>query len=194
MTDTNMVMLCGHCGNRTTFEVKGEYSRKAYWRNDPRQTYDVPYHLLRCLTCSYPTLVEFLDEIDEEVLYPAVRTSLTNLPKQIEKEYQASLKVRYISSNACAVLARRTLEAIFTHENAVGRTLSEKVNDLIKSERIPPLLADVAHLGRQIGNLGAHFDKEEVTEADVTAILDFLETILEYLRAFHNSEALPCMS
>jgi hypothetical protein len=57
----------------------------------------------------------------------------------------------------------------------------EKVNNLIKSERIPPLLADVAHLGRQIGNLGAHFDKEEVTEADVTAMLDFLETILEYL-------------
>ena len=60
-------------------------------------------------------------------------------------------------------------------------TLADKVNNLIKSDRIPPIVADMAHLGRQIGNLGAHFDKQEVTEADVTAMLGFLETILEYL-------------
>jgi hypothetical protein len=122
-----------------------------------------------------------LDDLDYEVLYPVSKTNLTNLPKTIEKEYEATLKVRHISSNACAVLARRTLEAIFAHENAVGRTLSDKVNNLIKSERIPPLLADVAHLGRQIGNLGAHFDKQEVTEVEISAMLDFLEIILQYL-------------
>ena len=115
------------------------------------------------------------------LFHPVVRKSLTNLPIDIQKEYEATLKVRNISSNACAVLARRTLEAIFTHENAEGRTLADKVNNLIKSDRIPPIVADMAHLGRQIGNLGAHFDKQEVTEADVTAMLGFLETILEYL-------------
>ncbi len=78
-------------------------------------------------------------------------------------------------------MARRTLEAIFTQENARGQTLADKINDLLKSKSIPPLLAEVAHLGRQIGNLGAHFDKEEVTEQDVSAMLEFLETILEYL-------------
>ena len=184
-SETDVIMLCGHCGNQTAFEVKGAYSRSASYYNTSSKKwryYDEPYSLLRCRTCSHPMLVKYLgDEFDEEVLYPVSKTGLTNVPTQIEKEYKATLQVRHISSNACAVLARRTLEAIFSHENAAGRTLSDKVNDLIKSERIPPLLADVAHLGRQIGNLGAHFDKEEVTEADVTAMIDFLETILEYL-------------
>ncbi len=57
----------------------------------------------------------------------------------------------------------------------------QKVDYLLKSASIPPLLADVAHLGRQIGNLGAHFDKQEVTEEDISAMLDFLEIILQYL-------------
>jgi hypothetical protein len=120
-------------------------------------------------------------DLEEIILYPTTKNSLTNIPSVIQKEYEATLKVRNISSNACAVLARRTLEAIFAHEKAEGRTLADKVNNLIKSDRIPPLVADLANMGRQIGNLGAHFDKEEVTEADVAAMLDFLETILEYL-------------
>lgn len=182
MADTQRVMLCGHCGNITAFEVEGGYAGKVrYYFSTTKVTEidDVPYVLLRCLTCSYPTLM--LDDLDYAVLYPVSKTNLTNLPKTIEKEYEATLKVRHISLNACAVLARRTLEAIFAHENAVGRTLSDKVNNLIKSERIPPLLADVAHLGRQIGNLGAHFDKQEVTEVEISAMLDFLEIILQYL-------------
>ena len=51
----------------------------------------------------------------------------------------------------------------------------------MKSERIPPLLADMAHLGRKFGNLAAHFAKEQVTEDDISAMLDFVEAILEYL-------------
>ena len=183
MADEKLIMVCGHCGNKTAFELMGQYSRKVSYYSTYTQKpaeYDVQYRFLRCLTCSNPTLT-YDEGLDEEALYPGANHSLTNLPMRINKEYEATLKVRNISSNACAVLARRTLEAIFTHENAEGKTLMEKVNNLIKSERIPPLVADTAHLGRQIGNLGAHFDKEEVTEEDVTAMLDFLETILEYL-------------
>ncbi len=70
----------------------------------------------------------------------------TMLPESIEKAYRAALKVQDIEPNACAVLARRTLEAIFIYEKAEGKTPMEKVNNLIKSDRIPPLLADMAHL------------------------------------------------
>jgi Domain of unknown function (DUF4145) len=95
--------------------------------------------------------------------------------------YKAALQVQNISLNACAVLLRRTLEAIFNHEKAEGKTLSEKVNHLLKSASIPPLLAEMAHLGRHIGNLGAHADAGEVTEEDVTVLLNFIDVTLVYL-------------
>jgi Domain of unknown function (DUF4145) len=94
-----------------------------------------------------------------------------------------TLQAQNISPNLCAISARRTLEAILTHEKAVGSKLNHKIDYLLKSQRIPPLLADLAHSGREIGNLGAHFDEneEEVTYRDVSIMLEFLETILEYL-------------
>jgi hypothetical protein len=78
-------------------------------------------------------------------------------------------------------MARRTLESITAYEKAAGNTLAAQVENLLKSERIPRWLADVAHLGRRIGNLGAHFDEEDVTEMDIEIMLDFIESILEYM-------------
>lgn len=57
----------------------------------------------------------------------------------------------------------------------------EKVNDLLQPKSIPPLLAEVAHLGQKIGNLGAHFNKQEVTDVEISVMLEFLEIILQYL-------------
>jgi Domain of unknown function (DUF4145) len=120
-------------------------------------------------------------QAEKRVLYPAPNARLSNLPVEIAKEYEATLKVQSISSNACAVLARRTLEAIFVNEGATSGMLSQKIESLIKSASIPPLLADIAHIGRRIGNIGAHFDIGEATDEDVAVMLDFLKIILEYL-------------
>lgn len=200
MSKAAEVMLCGHCGKQAAFKVMAQNDGTPVWSDTYSGEEIVVWRVLQCTSCGEATLEQSIIEYsfytgpdgshlikpiaaDKRILYPGekTRTPLANIPKLIEKEYEATLKVRDISSNACAVLARRTLEAIFTHENAIGNTLMQKVDNLIKSERIPPLLADVAHLGRQIGNLGAHFVKEEVTEEDVAAMLDFLEAILEYL-------------
>ncbi len=111
----------------------------------------------------------------------AAKLPLTNLPEPIEKKYKAALRVQDIEPSACAVLAGRTLEAICNYENAIGKSLSEKLNNLVGLERIPKTLAEMAHQLRQIRNLGAHDAEDEVTEEDVPIILDFLEAILEYL-------------
>ncbi len=198
------VMHCGHCGRQTVFQVRAEGTQHGAVlpKNPAGIDYDgmtiTTWRVQECELCFQPTLVQETVEYwfehadywaaevqsaEATVLYPEVkkRAPLTHLPKAIEKEYKDTLKVQEISLAACAVLARRTLEAIFAYEKAEGKTLMEKVNNLIKSDRIPPLLADMAHLGRKIGNLGAHFAEENVTEEDVTAMLDFVEAILEYL-------------
>ena len=126
----------------------------------------------------YPTLAK------NRILYPGskkAKTPLINLPKTIERNYFAALKVQDIEPSACAVLVGRTLEAVCNYEKATGKTLSDKVNNLVNSDRIPRTLAEMAHQLRQIRNFGAHDAEDEVTEEDVPIILDFLEAILEYL-------------
>jgi len=116
-----------------------------------------------------------------DIVYPSTKTPLTNLPPLIENRYQAALKVRNIEPSACAVLIGRTLEAVCKHEKAVGRTLADKIDNLLQLNRIPKTLAEMAGQLRQIRNLGAHEAEDEVTEEVVPIILDFLEAILEYL-------------
>ena len=187
MADSVVLMICGHCGNKENCQVKDEYIHNIEADGDH---YDTTWRILQCPSCDGLILQQsYMDsnmpvwEEEITILYPVPKTQkhLTNLPKVIKQQYEEALKVKDISIVAAAVMARRTLEAIFVYEKAQGRTLEDKVNDLIKSDRIPPLVADLAHVGRQIGNLGAHFTGEDVAAADVFAMFDFLETILEYL-------------
>src|SRR5260370_2055867 len=127
------------------------------------------------------TLKELIVGPMTNILYPMSKTPLTNLPEVIEKKYAEALKVSTISPSSCAVLVRKTLEAICRHEHASGRVLADKLKNLADSGRIPQTLANVALHLKQLGNLGAHFDEEEVTVKDVPVILDFVELLLEYL-------------
>ena len=200
MSKAPEVMQCRHCGKQAAFTVRAQNDDAPSWSDVYAGQTVTVWRVLQCTACSEVTLessrIDYIFDRDvdgseltvprtaeKKILYPGARTrmSLTHLPEEIKKEYEETLLVRDISIVACAVLARRTLEAIFIHEKAEGRTLVGKIDYLLKSKSIPPLLADVAHLGRQIGNLGAHFDKQEVTEDYIAAFLDFLEIILQYL-------------
>lgn len=200
-------MLCGHCGRPSVFQPRSEGTQYGHtpWE-DSRAAKAAgidgqiitTWRVLECSTCHQPTLVQevvaysynddeqgnpTIDAADTTVLYPRTATKAVpaDLPPKIAEEYKAALQVQNISLNACAVLLRRTLEAIFNHEKAQGKTLEQKVDYLLKSANIPPLLAEMAHLGRHIGNLGAHVDANEVTEEDVTVLLNFIEVIFVYL-------------
>ncbi len=120
------------------------------------------------------------DEPLNVVLYPEPKQPLANLPPPVERAYEAALKVR-MEPNAYAVLLGRTLEAVWKHEQAVGRTAAERLRSLANSNRIPQTLAQMAEQVRWFRNLGAHADEDEVTKNDVLVIEKFVETILEYL-------------
>lgn len=185
---TEMLVTCGHCGNMANCKVKAEYTQ--HLTGEWNDHYHSVWRLLECPACNDvilhktyfdASMIPTLDEPDVTILYPNARTRQLKLPKEIAKEYASALRVRRISSNACAVLARRTLEAVCKQQGAAGDSLFQQLDSLLKSASIPPLLADIAHLGRQIGNLGAHFGKGEATDEDVAIMIDFLDTLLEYL-------------
>ena len=184
-----MIEICGHCGNKTSLEARGNYDTVETARRyeDEIIREKTSWQLFECKTCSKPTLIEVSPDKDNPpfvfftTLYPSIQTELTNLPQKIERAYTAALRVRNIEPNACAVLVGRTLEAACNHEQAQGRTLAQKLNYLAQNERIPNTLAQMARQLKELRNLGAHDAEDEVTEDDVPVILDFLEAILEYL-------------
>ncbi len=182
---------CKHCNNEVTCAIQAKYRQEIMHSEEGWPDVTV-WQILECRRCNGLMLLQtYLDGPSvrygkSTIIYPrptvnARLVDVSAIPVSIRKEYETTLSVQGISSNACAVMARRTLEAIAQYEKAPGKTLSDKVDNLLKFDRIPRLLADVAHLGRQIGNLGAHFDEEDVTEIDIEIMLEFLESILEYL-------------
>lgn len=194
ITDINVVMQCDHCGNRATFVIRAEYTdfrdaADGYHYTEKAYT---TWYIMQCQTCFRPTFLESSKIVNGDlnktiigpftaILYPAERKPLADLPEAIEKKYKEALLVRNISPSSCAVLIRKILEAICEYENAHGRVLADKLRDLANSGRIPQPLADVATHLKQLGNLGAHFNEDEVTKDDVPIILDFVELLLEYL-------------
>ena len=199
MADTKKAMQCGHCGKLAAFIIRGQGSQNGtvpdYNYKDGQEITE--WRILECEQCKKPTLAEvkifYSFEIDDvyggmeptsfvsEILYPEAKAPLTNLPKTIEKRYMDALGSKDVSPSAFAVLAGKTLETVCNYEHMTGSTLEKKLKNLIGSDRIPPVLAQMAQQIRQIRNLGAHDAEDDATEEDVPIILDFLEAILEYL-------------
>jgi hypothetical protein len=168
MSDTRSSMRCNHCGKSTIFEIRGEGNKDGAKldSNYHDGQFITTWRILECQRCKKPTIEEVetyyelrfdgdygsMEPLSFEtvILYPEARSPLTNLPKSIEKKYNAAFKIRNIEPSAFAVMVGRTLEAICNYENAQGRNLSDKLNNLINSERIPPTLAQMARQLKQL--------------------------------------------
>ncbi len=184
-----VAIRCGHCGDMTSCNVKASY--RYFVKSEDNFKYDATHtwFLLQCSLCLRPVLVEYIDcgsevENDTILLFPVERSLkeyASSIPMSVRKAYLAALKVQKIESNAFAVLVGRTLEVVCKHEKAKGKVLAEKIMDLANSGRIPKILADMAIQLRQLRNLGAHADEDEVNSEDVQSIREFVDAILEYL-------------
>ena len=195
MASSKIILTCGHCGNTTVFTVAAEGFRPTTIDAHGAETTTwTTWRVLLCTTCSQPTLERDVQPVtggagggrpprgpSPELLYPVSQALIAALPSSIGRMYQETLRVEKRSPRACAVMAGLTLEAVCQHEQAKGSSLSERLNHLVASERIPKTLAEMAHHLRQLRNIGAHLTEEEILPEDVPVIIDFVEAILEYL-------------
>jgi Domain of unknown function (DUF4145) len=139
-----------------------------------------------CTACDEATIYEsyWADEIGESFaekrLYPTARDN-SAVPERVRNRLEAALRVRKIEPGLYAVGIRRMLETVCNVEQAEGRNLVAKLDDLAAKERIPAMLAEVAHELRALGNLAAHDDQIDVAPDDVPVIEDLADAILEYL-------------
>lgn len=98
------------------------------------------------------------------------------IPKPITEDYYEACRIINLSPKASATLARRALQGMLRDfGQAKGNTLYHEIEDLSKKvaaatapREIHPDTIDVIHAIREIGNIGAHMEKDVNTIVDVT--------------------------
>jgi len=190
---------CTVCKNKVHMEVlhnciikREEYQIEGPFGNFEETTNNLHWQIIQCPVCYNSLLREgwwdemFGDETGPNyiIIYPQQSTQykkINALPKDIEKAYDAAEKVKFIDSNAFAVLLGRVLDQVLIEKNANGDTLNKKLNDLAQRNLIPKTIADIAHGIRELRNIGAHADLGELTEEEIPILEDIINVILIYL-------------
>lgn len=88
--------------------------------------------------------------------------------------------------DAAVAMARSTLHAAIFDKGGEGKTLYDKINDLVKKDLLPPLMATWATEIRLLGKVAAHPEEEEkeITNLDAKDIVKFMDSLLEYVYDF----------
>jgi hypothetical protein len=194
--------LCPHCGNKTILKLIEEFEieEDVYDENNEYQTFVYNYYyIFRCITCNRVSIYghfytypenQRIDSLD--CLFPIVRNISCNFPHYIQKTYNDAKRIKKISSNSFILLLRKALEQICSDQNAVGKSLSEKINDLIKRNILPGKIGDLASMIRIIGNISAH-GNEYLDLNDADYIGEFFNIIAEYIYSIDSKiNSLKC--
>jgi hypothetical protein len=89
--------------------------------------------------------------------------------------------VQQTAPNAYAVMLRRALEAICRDRGVAKSTLHDSLEELSKRGEIPPILAEMTTVLRQLGNDGAHAASRKVTVPLTWVMDEFFRAVIEYV-------------
>ena len=184
------VLLCYHCGNKTFMHKVTDY--KWEWESGEGCIWgSYTWALYFCPVCHKVTLeeTEIFSEYEdpeiglipmEKILFPAVNTN-SNMPYEVSGAFEAALKVRNIDGAVCLIALRRTLEMMCKDKGANRRNLYEKLKYLSCEGVLPPIIDKMADILKNWGNMAAHADSQKFAPDLVNSMVDFTETILEYV-------------
>ncbi|MBZ0278880.1 MAG: DUF4145 domain-containing protein [Anaerolineae bacterium] len=196
---TEQLFECPHCSNKSHMEViaHAEKHGDEVVSYEYAIEYSRKWDIFLCPNCSkvifhQNTYYSEWDEVEydedgqisvipgilNEVLYPSSR-NFWRTPENILELYRDAKRLTPIDPTAAVVKIRRLLDAVCTDQNAKGKKLINKLNDLVTRNIIPQSLYEIADRLREVGNLGAH--EENITEEDAMLAQKLCETILEYV-------------
>lgn len=192
MEPIRSVAYCSHCGNYATQRLI--YTQRfldcGFREEGMREDHDYPvvYYVAACETCN--DILLYLDEFDEFgenlfvkafLVWPEKRTLHHSVPDPVRSCYEEADRVRHFAPNAFAGQIRRALEAICIDRGITEGTLQDRLQELANLGEIPPVLAEMAHVLRDQGNIGAHAKSNSVKPGHVHDIEDFFRVIVEYM-------------
>ncbi|QFF98823.1 DUF4145 domain-containing protein [Psychrobacillus glaciei] len=192
------VMFCYHCGNKTSMDLAVEHLHRMSdtIKIGPDDyypvTFDDNYCIFICPVCYNSTIKKVHSNsedydydgsplVTEEILYPKVELSMDYLPQGIQKSYEAALKVKHIDNAISALSLRRTLEMVCKDKGVTKGNLYTKLKKLSELGILPAILDEMANVLKDVGNAAAHADDIEFSDIMVESLLEFTETILEYI-------------
>lgn len=86
------------------------------------------------------------------------------IPPEYVQDFYEATKVLEISPKASAALSRRCLQKLLREKEGIRmRNLNSEIQHVIDNKKLPPYLAQAIHYVREIGNLAAHPEKNEIT-------------------------------
>lgn len=209
-----MILLCYHCGNETPHAVKLEHQANQLFEIDktvePEERYYAPFHyrVATCGTCGGVNLcggfLMYLEDYEDrglpwprlypvgpEILPPAhtLDSDLPTVPGEAVRIYQKAWPLRHTNPPAFANQVRRVLEVIADDQNALGRTLAQRLKSLVDRGVLPRGLAETADLIREVGNRGSHPTSDELDIYDVELLDELLKLIIHsvYLGPSHRA-------
>ncbi len=181
----NPILLCQHCGNKTSHTIIEKGLEKEYAEFEDGVTYDIDIDLwfTKCDNCHKHSLFFCLNDNSDEssCLWPNERRIDQAVPKKINIAYKEAIKVKKISKIAFIILIRRSLEILCKHEKVNGKDLKSKIKKLGEFEIIPQKLTDMADLIRLLGNDGVHKTDITISDNEINLLDDFFLAIIEYI-------------
>ncbi|RPE10556.1 DUF4145 domain-containing protein [Paenibacillus polymyxa] len=198
------VMICYHCGNKTAMEhlAEAEKSEKETFNTFFQGGFDVEFFtfwdLYLCPVCEGVSLIKTsknTEDVDIEnftltptitVLYPNATVKEGGVPNNVRNSFEAALRIKHIEGTLCAIGIRRTLEMMCKDKGASGRTLFNKLEDLSEKGILPPIVAGMAKVIKDLGNAAAHGDDREFSEEVIESIIKFTHVILDYVYNLPN--------
>ncbi|MFR7635284.1 MAG: DUF4145 domain-containing protein [Lachnospirales bacterium] len=193
-SNKQIVKICTHCGNETL--MNKIVSKIDNWDEGYGFYGWDKITLLQCPVCNKMTLIqesedssmgsyineygEERDYIEEVQLYPTEKLNFNNVPKNINDTYNSALRIKNITPDISIIALRKTLELICNDQNAKGRNLESKINDLFNKEIFSSKLKDISKITKRFGNLGAHEDIK-INNKELNYLFDFVTYIIEYL-------------
>lgn len=190
------VGICPHCENRAPHTLLGSYSYRLElaWTLDGEGDYweTRVCFVAVCDTCDHILLYgastdfELGEELDDEelfgdaeLLWPLMSRRLhRSAPKPVAEIYNEARAIKSASPSAYAVNIRRALETICNDRGCKKARLIDQLRELAERGEIPPVLAQVTHILRVLGNIGAH---KKLDARHVEAIDEFFHAVVEYI-------------
>lgn len=194
------VVVCYHCGNKTMMEKIATHlysdedvlDEDEYGRSLFSVTWGRKWELFICPVCNEVSLRRsswFSEETDHtgrpietsSIIYPAITRNSQNMPKKVYGSFEAAIKVRHIDGAICVLSLRRTLEMMCKDRGETGHDLYTKLKRLADKGTLPPILGEMAQLLKKLGNAAAHADDADFPTEIVEPMIDFTQTILDYV-------------
>lgn len=180
------VLVCSHCGNEVYMPLIYQCKDRL---TDEEECIVVinTWTLYFCITCRNIILEKSIfedlgfPEESYEIVYPPTVDIDGAIPESIAKTFIAAKQVQNKSNNASVLLLRSTLEKIAKDKGASGETLFDKMKELSDNGIIPSMLDKMATILRKTGNAVAHGDEVDFNDYTVNTLIDFTETIMNYI-------------